>query len=286
MLTALYYAAFGELKSYFNINFAQNLVMKLKSYIPVLLLLGSMSSCGVHKSLTYFNNLPDSTYAVKQVSNKTEQHIQVDDILSIKVSTLNAESNTLFNEGVLKGGGGSALSEGYKVDGEGNINFPVLGKIALAHKTLEEAQQLITDRISTQVKNPIVNVRLLNAQVSVLGEVGAPGIVNISERKTTILEAIAKARDITATGRKDNVLLIRENGDKREMIRLNLNDVSVMSSPYYYVQQNDVILVDATSRKQKQTKGIPDALSISTLTLSSVATILGLYSTIRYLKQN
>ncbi|WP_158605901.1 polysaccharide biosynthesis/export family protein [Taibaiella sp. KBW10] len=260
--------------------------MKLKSYIPVFLAF-SLFSCSPKnkKALTYFNNLPDSTYTVKQVENKTEQRIKVDDVLSVKVSTLNAESNTLFNAGVLTGAQSeNALNEGYKVDKNGDINFPVLGKISLANKTLEEAQDLITQKISTQVKNPIVNVRLLNAQVSVLGEVGAPGIINISARKTTILEALGKAGDITATGRKDNVLLIRENGDKREMIRLNMNDVVTMSSPFYYLQQNDVIIVEATRRKQRQTKGIPDAITISSLTLSSVATILGLFSTIRYLK--
>lgn len=263
--------------------------MKLKLFIPVFLGgVALMSSCGVKKSLTYFNNISDTTRTVMEVRNKTEQRIQVDDIISIKVSTLNTESNALFNDGVLTGnrGAGSALNEGYKVDKDGNINFPVLGKIHVQNKTLEETQVIITERISSQVKNPIVNVRLLNAQVSVLGEVGAPGIINISERKTTILEAIAKAGDITATGRKDNVLLIRENGNQRELIRLNMNDISTMSSPYYYLQQNDVILVDATKRKQKQSKGIPDALGVSTLTLSTVATVLGIFSTIRFLKQN
>lgn len=262
--------------------------MKLRSYIPIVLVLGIFSCSPKNRSLTYFNNLPDSAYVVKQVNNKTEQRVQVDDVISIKVSTLNAESNNLFNAGVLTTTGsaqsGSALSEGYKVDQNGNINFPVLGKVHVAGKTLEEIQTIITQQISTQVKSPIVNVRLLNAQVMVLGEVVAPGAVNISARKTTILEAIGRAGDITATGKKNNVLLIRENGDKREMIRLNLNDVSVINSPFYYVQQNDLILVEATNRKERQTKGIPDAISISTLTLSTVATALGLYSIIKNLK--
>jgi polysaccharide export outer membrane protein len=265
--------------------------MKRKIYISALLLLG-LHSCTPKYRMTYFKDLSDSTYTTIKLDNKTEQRIKVDDVVSIKVSTLNAESNTLFNEGVLasastkSGITSSSLSEGYKVDKNGDINFPVLGKIHIADKTLEEARDLVAQKISGQVKDPIVNVRLLNAQVTIVGEVGMPGVVNISERKTSLLEAIGKAGDIKATGRKDNVLLIRENGTQREMVRLNLNSINTITSPYYYLQQNDLIVVEPTKRQERMAQGQPDALALTTLSLTSVSTLLNVYSIILNLRKN
>lgn len=256
--------------------------MKRKIYISALLLL-SLHSCTPKYRMTYFKDLSDSTYTTIKLDNKTEQRIKVDDVVSIKVSTLNAESNTLFNEGVLTGtsaksvGNSSSLNEGYKVDKNGDINFPVLGKIHLADKTIEEARDLVAQKISSQVKDPIVNVRLLNAQVTVLGQVGSPGVVNISERKTSILEALGKVGDVKSSGRKDNILLIRENGTQREMIRLNLNSADAISSPYFYLQQNDVIVVEPTKRQERAAEGQPDGLAITSLALASVSTLLNIY---------
>lgn len=257
--------------------------LQIVSAFVVTLLLGS---CAAKKNLTYFNDLPEKEREVLVVTNKTQPRIKPDDVLSIKVSTLNAEANTLFNQGVLSttGIGSSPLSDGYKVDQNGDINFPVFGKLRMQDKTLEEAQAYLAEQLSREVKNPIVNIRFLNAQVTVLGEVGAPGVVNISERKTTILEALGKAGDITTTGRKDNVLLMRENGNQREIVRLDMNKKATINSPYFYLQQNDVVLVEPTARKERQVRGVPDGLNLVTLSLSLLGTILGLYLTIRSLK--
>jgi polysaccharide export outer membrane protein len=246
-------------------------------------LLGSCAPSKNKKQFTYFENLPKDSVVITQDVHKDYQlRLQPGDVLSIKVATLNEQSNKLFNEGVLSPEGSNRYvnqtlsSEGYKIDQEGNINFPLIGKVNLKDKTVGEAQAVLAKEISKEAKNPIVNVRLLNAKVTVIGEVKNPGIVNISERKTSVLEALGAVGDIQSTGKKDNVLVIRNNQGKKEYARLNLRDLHVYESPYFYLQQDDVVVVDPTPAKERIVRGALDNREIVQLSVGVLSSAIGL----------
>ena len=214
-------------------------------------LLVLLSACA-KRNLVYFSDLPKSNDFNTPVSNYVAPKIQPDDILTITVSSLSAESNVLFNSVLLPQTGGNnvaeKLNEGYLVDKNGSINFPVIGKIPLVGLTKEQAQDKMTDLIKAQVKNPIVNVRFANFKVTVIGEVAHPATFNVQTEKINILEALGMAGDMTSFGRRENVLIIREKDGVRATSRINLNNKEVLSSPYFYLQQNDIVYVEPNNK--------------------------------------
>lgn len=241
------------------------------------------SSCGTTKNFSYFQDL--DAYLQKEVAlsdSAQEIRIKPDDQLGIVVSSVNPQAVTPFNLPTA-----AALSPGnltqnslpsYLVDSEGEINFPTLGKIRLAGLSVEEAVNLLQTRLEDYVKDPIVNIQILNFRVSVLGSVNAPGPFYFTGQRVSILDAIANARDLTLYGRRDNVLLIRENGDKKEFIRFDLtNSNSVFSSKYFYLQQNDIIYVESNKEHQKDSQMSQqkqfNLTLISTAITSVIATI-------------
>lgn len=210
------------------------------------------SSCS-KRNLVYFSDLPKSTDFNTPIKNYSAPRIQQDDILSVSVSSLNPESNVLFNNVLLPSTGNTnviadKINEGYLVDKNGFINFPVIGKVSLAGLTKEQATEKMTDLIKAHVKNPIVNIRFLNFKVTVIGEVSKPATFTIPTEKITILEALGLAGDMTAYGKRENVLIIREKDGIRSTSRVNLNNKDVLSSPYFYLQQNDIVYVEPDNR--------------------------------------
>lgn len=223
---------------------------KSNHFLVVLVIL--LSSCGGNRNLVYFSDMSSSEPAAP-IKNFTSPKIQPDDILTITVSSLSPESNVLFNNVLLPQNGNvgmlaEKINEGYLVDKNGAINFPVIGRITLGGLTKEEAQEKMTDLIKTQVKNPIVNVRFKNFKVTVIGEVMKPASFVVETEKINVLEALGLAGDMTVYGRRENVLIIREKDGVRTATRLNLNNKSVLSSPYFYLQQNDIVYVEPENR--------------------------------------
>ena len=129
------------------------------------------------------------------------------------------------------------------VDENGDVAMPVLGKVHVGGMTRVEAEEAVRTQLATQVLNPSVQIRLINAKVSVLGEVNRPGQVTMTGDRLTLIEALAAAGDMTAYGRRDNVLVTREVDGKIEIARINLNSTEIFGSPFYYLQQNDVVYV-------------------------------------------
>jgi polysaccharide export outer membrane protein len=224
---------------------------RINSKIVYFLLLVALSSCS-KRNLVYFSNMSASD-ASTPIRNYASPKIQADDILSISVSSLSAESNVLFNNVLLPPtASGSAvtdkINDGYLVDKNGFINFPVIGKISLAGLSKEEATEKMTDQIKAHVKNPIVNVRYLNFKVTVIGEVNRPATFTVGTDKINVLEALGLAGDMTAFGRRENVLIIREKEGVRSTARINLNNKEVLGSPFYYLQQNDIVYVEPDNK--------------------------------------
>lgn len=132
----------------------------------------------------------------------------------------------------------------YLVDGEGNIEFPVLGTISVAGLTRQELQNSLKNKINDYVQNPIVNIRLVNFQVSVLGEVNRPGTFDVRDEYLTLPKALGLAGDLSIYGKRQNVLIMRENEGKKTYAYLDLTDPSIVDSPFYNLQQNDVVYVE------------------------------------------
>jgi polysaccharide biosynthesis/export protein len=228
--------------------------MNIKLLFVLMIFLGT--SCA-QRNLVYFSDLPTGSAHEAPIKNYVQPTIQPDDILSITVSSLNPESNVLFNNVILPATANNGnviaatkVSEGYLVDKTGYINFPVIGKVMLAGLTKEQATDKLTSEIKTHVKNPIVNVRFLNFKITVIGEVNAPSTFTVETEKINVLEALGLAGDMTAFGKRENVLIIREQQGVRRATRINLNNKDVLNSPFFYLQQNDIVYVEPSNREK------------------------------------
>lgn len=165
----------------------------------------------------------------------------------------------------------------YLVDNNGNVDFPVLGTIRLGGLTKGEAEQLIRERLKSQFREmPIVTVRMVNYKISVIGEVAKPGTFTISNEKVSLFEALAMAGDMTIYGIRNNVKLIREdNRGQREIVTLNLNDRDILQSPYYYLQQNDILYITPNKTKAK-TSNISSSTTIWFSVIGSLVSLASL----------
>ena len=242
-------------------------------------------SCANVKNVAYLQNSDEVSLAQSQYL--FDATIMPKDVLNITVSTsddaaaapFNLTIPTPYNLGQSFSSSRSML-QSYIVDNEGNINFPLVGSLHLAGLTKNAAEQLIHDRIKpylTEAENPIVTVRMINYKISVLGEVARPGMFTVANEKINILEALAQAGDLTIYGVRDRVKLIREDATgKKEIHELNLNDTNIINSPYYYLQQNDVVYVEPNKVKsQNASIGTITTLSMSGVSiLVSIATLI------------
>ena len=210
------------------------------------------ASCVTQKQLTY---LSDADAAKAEAINasfqsRSETVLRTGDALTIFVSALDKEAVTPYNlpTAVYTIPGTDKMQttpslQYYVIDADGNVSMPVLGKVHVAGLTCSGAENAIGQLLAAQVVGPSVQVRLINAKVSVLGEVTKPGQVMMTGNRLTILEALAAAGDLTPFGRRDNVLVTREVNGKMEIARVNLRSADLYNSPYYYLQQNDVVYI-------------------------------------------
>ena len=242
-----------------------------------------LSACGSTRNLVYFNDLQNTNKYTEEIKNKVEPKIQPDDQLSITVSSLNPESNILFNSGVMPSAGSGAATggtttgrpnDGYLVDKDGFINFPVLGKIQLAGLTKEQATTKMTAEITKNIKNPIVNIRFLNFRITVIGEVNKPSTFLVPSERVNILEAIGLAGDLTAYGKRENILIIREQNGVRTATRVDLASRAILNSPDFYLQQNDVVYVEPAKIKALQGSSSTFYLSLATASVSILSLLI------------
>jgi len=247
-----------------------------KFYILLLAILLCTSSCRSRRNLVYFNDLSNQSEVTEKIVNHAEPKIQAADVLDIAVNTLSTESNVLFTPNPTRQSSVTSPQDkdGYRVDTRGYVNFPVIGSIKLAGLTIEEAQQLMEKEINKYVKDPIVNIKYLNFRVTVIGEVNRPETFTITNERINLLEALGKAGDMTVYGKRENVLVIRENGSERTMVRLNLNKREILNSPYFYLKQNDVVYVEADKTKEKMYSEGNRLMPVWLTVFSSVAVVV------------
>ena len=219
-------------------------------------------ACQSYKKVPYFQDV-DVVNEVEQQEKLYDARIMPKDLLTIVVSCTNPELAIPFNLTVASNAGMAASNssyvttqptlQAYLVDNNGNINFPVLGELKLGGLTKREAEQLIIDKLKPYMKEiPIVTVRMVNYKISIIGEVTRPGTFTISNEKVNLLEALAMAGDMTVYGLRDNVKLIREDANgKQRIVTLNLNNAETILSPYYWLQQNDIVYVTPNKAKAR-----------------------------------
>lgn len=261
---------------------------KSKTNILWLLLLPLLlSGCRSYKKVPYIQD-SDRISDVVRESRLYDAKIMPKDLLTIVVSCTNPELAIPFNLTVASPAGLGTISssyvttqpslQAYLVDNDGNIEFPVLGTLKLGGLTKREAEQLVVEHLRPYMKEtPIVTVRMVNYKISVLGEVARPGTFTVTNEKVNLLEALAMAGDMTVYGLRDNVKLIREDASGRqEIVTLDLNKSETVLSPYYWLQQNDIVYVTPNKTKSRNSDvGNSTSLWFSaTSILVSIASLL------------
>lgn len=241
----------------------------IKKLFCLLIAIVFLQSCASKKDILYYQDIKSDTQDnISYLANK----LQVNDILYIKVSALIPESAEPFNMQL------NALTninietykiQGYLVSQKGTITFPILGDLTVAGKTTEEVQDMISKMLKDNgyIKDPTVSVRIINSKVTVIGEVKVPGTYSFDEQNISLNQAIGFAGDLTINGVRKDVLLIREINGARTYVHLDLTSSKWFDSPYYYVKQNDIIIVNPNGPKVLQSGY-----------LTSIGSVLGILS--------
>jgi len=252
-------------------------------------LLVLLTGCKAYKNIVYVQNAGTAvSYSDTTKSKIPDVTLKIGDLLIITVNDATTpEAAQPFNLPLIPGGeslnsyssttaaGGTGTIQNYLIDIDGNITFPVLGKIHAAGMSKMALSAYIKSHIYPQYlkEEPIIYIRYANYKVSVLGEVNRPGLCEIKNERINIFEAIAMAGDLTIYGQRENVLLVRETvGGKRESIRIDLRDARLIDSPYYYLQQNDVLYVQPNAPKSRS--GLIS--SVESMSLSVIGTVISI----------
>ena len=226
-----------------------------KLFIPIVIMtiVLLLNACSSAKQITYFQNIDSISLAASK--GLFDARIMPKDQLTITVVASDPSTSKPFNlsiQNTLSADGRLSTSTGSLLP---YLDFPVVGTIHVAGLTKDQCEELIKEKVKpylSESENPVVTVSMSSYRVTVAGEVTSPRVVPVTTEKMSVLEALAQAGDLSIYGRRDNVLLIRENADgQKEAHRLNLNDANIISSPYYYVQQNDYIYVEPNKVKAK-----------------------------------
>ena len=232
--------------------------IKVQHYL-LLCLIAFLASCSAPKEVLYLQDI--ATVKEENIDKNYEVIIHKDDLLAILVNSKDPELALPFNMPVVtyQIGGQTSVQQrllGYLVDQNGDIDFPILGKIHVEGLTRMQVTELIKQKLMEEdlIKDPIVTVQFLNFKVSVMGEVARPGTFDISGDRITLLEALSMAGDLTIYGRRDRVAVIREKDGKRRITYHDLRSSDIFQSPCYYLQQNDIVYVEPNKAKTGQSR--------------------------------
>jgi len=233
-------------------------------YISFFLLVILLQSCASRKNVAYLQDVNNNSNS--QTESSYEPVLKNDDLLSIIVSANDPEITYMFNipqiQGNYKVDESQSSIRTYLIDSYGQIEFPVLGKISLAGLTRSEAIKELTQKVKPYITNPTINLRILNYKVSVIGEVIKPGSYNFSSERVTLLEALAIAGDLTIYGKRNNILIIREKNNEKTYNRVDITNSSFVNSEFYYLTQNDVIVVEPNKTRINSSSFGPNVLGI------------------------
>lgn len=236
-------------------------------------------SCTSPKNVVYFKNLQKDTSIPSLIEDNFELKIRKNDLIDINIISPDPISTPLFNgmqstSSSLGTIGSIGSPSGYLVGNDGSITIYKLGQIHVEGLTRNQLKQKLEKDLAPYLKDAVVSVKFLNNRVTVLGEVTRPQIIPMQSEKLTLLEALSMAGDITITGRKDNILVIRETSSGKDFKRLNLTDNSIFTSPYYYLRPDDVVYIEPTETKIKNSGDTPQIIGYILTGISIAITLL------------
>jgi polysaccharide export outer membrane protein len=243
----------------------------------VLVLLVFLSSCIPTKKLVYFPDPQFNTTELTPIVNQANSYrLQPRDVLSVRIKTLDTESSDYFNlqseNAFFSYNQATAYVNGYSVDEKGNIDLPEAGLVQVAGLTVNEAQSKIQESFSNYLKKAIIIVKLVSFKITVLGEVQNPGHYYIYNNQATLLEGLGLAGDMTDFGNRENITLVRQTNNGLGAVLINLKDAKVLSSPFYYLQPNDVVYVQPL--KAKNTRSNLNALSVLSIGFGAISSLV------------
>ena len=243
-------------------------------------------SCTSYKHFSYFEDLPDTSKPVLATTVPFKEPVIANgDLLSITIQTIDNDVSALLNSSYsvnggstnapvlgtsTSGNGAQAVPNGYLVDKNGAVTLPFVGAVQISGMTTAEAKDAVSREVNKYFNNAVVNVRYANFRITVLGEVLHPATYIVPNEKINLFDGLAMAGDITVYGRRDNVVLVRDTVGQKKIIRFNMNNTDIVSSPWFYLQPNDVIYVTPTKAKMAAT----DAYRNRSITI--LAALIGL----------
>ena len=234
-------------------------------YILAFVSMGFFTSCSPVKNVIYFENMQRDTTLNSMVNNNFDLKIRKNDLLSISIISPDKDNTPFFNgvqggvspsgstggSGSASGSSGGSSAGGFLVDNDGNIEMYKIGVIHVLGLTRKELKYKLEKALAPYLLNPVITIRFLNNRVTMLGEVTKPQVITIPNEQISLLEALGMSGDLTITGRRDNILVIRETENGKQFKRVNLTDNSIFKSPFYYLQPDDVVYVEPTKYKIK-----------------------------------
>jgi polysaccharide biosynthesis/export protein len=261
------------------------MIKSIWSVFCLLVLIVAMSSCGSTRKLQYMQGAFDTTRLSSYVI--PQPIIQKGDMLGVVVYSDNPAATAIYNQSATGGSGtssvgasgGGASSGGYLVDGEGNIQFQGLGNIHVEGLTKLQLSAMLDSTLKTYLTNPYSTVRFLNYKITLIGDVARPGLYSIPSEQVNLLEALGLAGDLNITARRDNILVMREQNGKRQWGRIDITQPDIFTSPFYQLQQNDVVYVDLTRNKAAAS----DVTTVRNISIAAtlVSTLAIIYSILK-----
>ena len=252
----------------------------MKTLFGILSLLLTIA-CSAPKNITYFSNAEH--FVQQDVMYSYDNKIQKDDVLSIVVGSKNPELVVPFNQTIVSRNPANPNANQvtlvtYLVDLNNDIIFPIIGKIKVEGLSHSELAKLIEQKIieGEYVNDPTVTVKLTNYKISVMGEVNKPGVQHINSDRVTIYEALSLAGDLTISGLRENISVIREQDGKRTIAQVDISSKEIFESPYYYLRPNDVVYVEPNDRKKKSSTRNPAVVSSVLSGLSLIVSLANL----------
>ena len=248
-------------------------ILQISKVILVLSIAINLFSCASKKDILYFQD--SEALNLEKIKQDFDPIIETNDILHINVSSINEEVLRPFlkTQQIQTNNSQNPGLDGYLVNLNGSISFPVLGDVLVAGHTRDYAEELLTEKISAYVKDVVVDVRIMNFEVTVIGEVTSPGVYNIKDERVTLPEALALAGDLTEDGKRSTITVIREQNGIRKVSKIDLTNTDFFNSEFYFLKQNDLVYVEPSTKGVKKSGFIPDIpalLSLVTVILTSI----------------
>jgi len=245
--------------------------------IHLLLFIASviLTGCVNTKKITYFNDLEKAS-GTESINRLQSFKVQPGDILQITITTIDKDISLILNPAAVNATPNvtAGMDPGYIVDSAGYVSLPLIGKVFVKDKTTSEINDMISQELNKTIRNPYVSTRVANFRVSVLGDVAKPGSYRIPGERASVLDALSMAGDLNVTAVRNDIMLIREENGEKKYVSINLNDGKTLSSPYYYLTNNDVIYVKPGSNKLFGNSQLVQLLPAAIGILSLITTIV------------